>query len=189
MKILIEVSARHVHLSQRDFEMLFGKGAILHIKKELSQPGQFVCSEKVDIVGLKDVIKNVTVLSPIREKTQVEISITDARKLGISAPIRESGDLSNTPGCTLVGKSGKVFLKEGIIVAKRHIHLDKISAEKFGLTDKQKVKVRVFSEQRALIFDDVVIQVSENFLPAMHIDTDEANAAGISNSTYGEIII
>ncbi len=188
LKILIETSARHIHLSAHDFGTLFGENKNLMLKKELSQPGQFVCIEKVDIIGAKDGIKNVAILGPFRNQTQVEVSLTDVRKLGIAAPIRDSGDLNGTPGCTLVGTKGSLKLKQGLIVSRRHIHLDPRTACKFNLHDKQIVKVKVRSEKRALTFDDVRICVDENFLPAMHIDTDEANAAGIKSDTYGEII-
>lgn len=188
MKISIETSARHIHLSQQDFEILFGKDAKPTIKKELSQPKQFVCLEKVDVIGDKDELKKVAVLGPFRTQTQVEISATDARKLGIAATIRDSGDLVNTPGCTLVGSKGSLNLAQGVIVARRHIHLDPATALKFNLQDRQLVKVKILSKQRPLIFDSVRICVNENFLPTMHIDTDEANAAGIDSLTYGEVI-
>ncbi len=189
MKVLVETSARHIHLSKKDFEVLFGKDAKPAIKKELSQPGQFVCVEKVDIIGAKNEIKNVAMLCPFREQTQVEISLTDARKLGIAAPIRDSGDLSGTPGCTLVGPSGALKLEQGVIIARRHIHLDPATALKFILENNQLAEVKITSESRSLIFDDVRVCINENFRPAMHIDTDEANAAGITSETYGEILI
>ena len=189
MKILIETSARHIHLSAKDFEILFGKNANPIMKKELSQPGQFVCVEKVDIIGAEDEIKNVAILGPFREQTQVEVSLTDTRKLGIAAPIRDSGDLNDTPGCTLVGPKGSLKLAQGVIVARRHIHLDTVSSLKFNLKAGQLVKVKILSEFRSLIFDSVRVCIGKNFFPAMHIDTDEDNAAGIAASTYGEIII
>ena len=189
LKILVETSARHIHLNKKDFEILFGENAQPTIKKELSQPGQFACVEKVNIIGARDEIKNVAILGPFRDQTQVEVSLTDARKLGIAAPIRDSGDLNDTPGCTLVGPNGSLKLAQGVIVARRHIHLDPTTALKFKLKAGQLVKVKISSEFRSLIFDNVRVCISENFLPAMHIDTDEANAAGITSEIYGEILI
>lgn len=189
MKILIETSARHVHLSQHDFEILFGKNAELTLRKNLSQPGQFACNERVDIIGPKNKIPNVSILGPIRSLTQVEVSIADARKLGLNAPIRESGNINDSPGCTLAGPNGKLAISGGVIVAKRHIHLDPKSAESYNLKDKQIVKVKICSEHRSLIFDDVVVRIDENFSPAMHIDTDEANAAAINSNIFGEILL
>ncbi len=189
MKILIETSARHVHLSLNDFETLFGKNAKLTLKKNLSQPGQFACFERVNVISAKSEISNVSILGPFRDRTQVEISLTDSIKLGIYAPIRLSGNISNTPGCTLVGPKGKINLSNGVIVAKRHIHLDLETAQKFNLKNNQNVKVNVKTEFRSLAFDDVTIRIDKNFSPAMHIDTDEANAAGIKSVLYGDIII
>lgn len=189
MKILVETSARHVHLTVSDFESLFGKNVKPTIKKELSQPGQFACVEKVDVIGDKDKIENVAILCPFRKQTQVEVSLTEARKLGIDAPIRASGNLANTPGCTLVGPSGVVKLQHGVIIAKRHIHIDPENAAKLNLKNNQIVKVSVPSSSRSLIFDEVRVCIDEEFLPAMHIDTDEANAAGIALGTYGEILL
>lgn len=189
MKILVETSARHIHLSQQDFEILFGKNTKLTIRKNLSQPGQFACNERVTIIGPKNEIQNVSILGPLRAQTQVEISLTDARKLGLNVPIRESGDLADSPGCTLVGPKGPLNISEGVIAAKRHIHIDPKSAESFNLQDGQNVKVKITSEYRSLIFDDVLVRVNENFSPAMHIDTDEANATGINSNVYGEILL
>ena len=189
MKILIDTSARHIHICKTDFEILFGKGYELTNRKDLSQPGQFACVERLTIVGPKGELKNVTILGPLRSKTQVEISLTDARKIGINAPIRDSGNLTNTPGCKLIGPNGSIDLKNGVIIAKRHIHLDPVTANKFNVKDSQKVSVTVYSNDRSLTFDEVYIRVNDNFSPAMHIDTDEANAAVISANTYGEIIL
>ena len=186
-KILVETSARHVHLSAEHIEALFGQGATLTNKKELSQPGQYACEERVKLVGPKKEIANVIILGPARPATQVEISFTDARTLGVTAPVRESGDVANTPGLKLVGPAGEVDLAEGVIIAKRHIHLTPEAAAQFNVTDKEIVKVKIDSE-RTTIFDDVVIRVSEKFAPAMHIDTDEANAACAFGACYGEII-
>lgn len=189
MKILIETSARHIHLSAHDFGVLFGEGVGLTKRKDLSQPGQFASMERLTVVGPKNKIENVTVLGPLRNQTQVEISLTDARKLGITAPIRISGDIKNTPGCVLVGPHGSLDISNGVIVAKRHIHIDPKSAAKLNLQDNQSVNVRVKSEVRPLIFEDVVVRIAADFSPAMHIDTDEANAAGLGNlETFCEIL-
>lgn len=188
MKIMVETSARHVHVTQEALEALFGKDAKLTNKKDLSQPGQFACYERVDIIGPKGEMKNVSILGPIRAATQIELSLTDARKLGIAAPVRESGDIEGTPGCTLVGPNGQYEVSCGVIAAKRHIHLTPKDAEEYGLKDKQIVSVEVGGEGRKLIFGDVVVRVSEKFAPAMHIDTDESNAAGLTGTVDGEII-
>ncbi len=185
-EILVETSARHVHLSQSDLETLFGKDAKLTVKKDLSQPGQFACEERVTVVGPKRELKGVSILGPVRPATQVEISLTDARSIGVSAPIRESGDTAGSAGCKLIGPCGEVEIAEGVIVAKRHLHITPEDAAKFGVQDKQNIRVKIESEQRSTIFDDVVVRVSPKFGLAMHIDTDEANAAfGLKN---GEIV-
>ena len=186
-KILVETSARHVHLSQEHLEILFGKGFELTFKKALSQPGQFATNERVDIVGPKKELKNVGILGPVRPATQVEVSLTDARTLGIAAPVRESGDIAGTPGVKLVGPCGEVKLSEGVIAAKRHIHLTPADAEAFGVADKEIVKVKL-DTARPLVFDDVVVRVNANFAAAMHIDTDESNAACAFGAVYGEIV-
>ena len=186
--ITVEISARHIHLSAKDLETLFGAGAALTNKKDLSQPGQFACNERVDVIGPKGEIKGVTILGPTRPATQVEVSLTDSRKLGIAAPVRESGNVAGSPGCKLVGPCGDVELAEGVIAAKRHIHLDPVTAEGFGLADKQIVSVKMGGNERTTVFGDVVIRVNPDFRPYMHIDTDEANAAGIGGESQGEII-
>lgn len=185
-KILVETSARHVHLTQEHIETLFGKGYELTKKKDLSQPGQFACEERVTVVGPKKELPGVSILGPARPASQVELSLTDARAIGLAAPIRESGDVAGSAPCKLVGPCGEVELTEGVIAAKRHIHLTPESAEEYGVSDKQIVKVAV-NGARPLIFDDVVVRVSPKFAPAMHIDTDEANAAFGVNE--GEIIL
>ena len=186
-KILVETSARHIHLSEEALEALFGKGATLTKKKDLSQPGQFACEEKVELVGPKSSMK-VSVLGPVRPATQVEISLTDARTLGVSAAVRESGDIAGTAGITLKGPAGEYIMTEGVIAAKRHIHLTPENAAEFGVSDKQIVKVKL-DTARPLIFDDVVVRVSPKFAPAMHIDTDESNAACAFGEVEGEIIL
>lgn len=188
MKVMVETSAHHAHITEETLETLFGKGATLTNKKDLSQPGQFACEEKITVVGPRGEMK-MSILGPTRPADQVEISLTDARKLGITAPVRESGDIANTPGCKLVGPEGEVEIENGVIVAKRHIHLDPKTAEEFGLADKQVVSVKVGENSgRATVFGDVVIRVHQNFAPAMHIDTDESNAAGLGCTVDGEII-
>ncbi|HAG56783.1 MAG TPA: propanediol utilization protein [Ruminococcaceae bacterium] len=187
-KVLVETSARHVHVTQQDLETLFGKGAALTPKKDLSQPGQFACTERVDVVGPKKTIPGVTILGPVRPATQIEVSLTDARTLGVSAPVRESGDIAGSAPCKLVGPCGEVELSEGVIAAKRHIHATPEDAQKLGVADKEIVKVKIDTNGRSLIFDDVVVRVSPKFALAMHIDTDESNAAGCAGEVYGEIV-
>ena len=188
MKVLIETSARHVHVSKADLEVLFGEGYELTVKKELSQPGQYACAERVDVVGPKRTLAGVSILGPCRKDTQVEISLTDARAIGVNAPIRESGDIAGSGSCKLVGPKGEVELKEGVIAAKRHIHMTCADAEVFGCKDKDVVSVKVDSEDRSIIFGDVVVRVNDTYALAMHIDTDESNAAGMAPGTMGEVI-
>ncbi|GFI41943.1 PduL/EutD family phosphate acyltransferase [Thomasclavelia cocleata] len=186
-KIIVETSARHIHLSDADLETLFGKGYQLTNKKDLSQPGQFACEEKVTVVGSKGEQK-MSVLGPTRSATQVELSLTDARSLGLPAAIRESGDIEGTAGCKLIGPAGEVEIPCGVIAAKRHIHMTPADATEFGVTDKQIVKVEIETDGRSLVFKDVVCRVSESYATAMHIDTDESNAAGCGREVYGTII-
>lgn len=186
--VLVETSARHVHVSQQDLETLFGKGYELTVKKMLSQPGQFACEERVDVVGPKKTIKGVSILGPVRPDTQVELSLTDARSIGVAAPIRESGDIAGSGACKLVGPCGEVELAEGVIAAKRHIHMTPDDAQEFGLVDKQEVDVKITSDGRTLTFSDVVVRVSPSYALAMHIDTDESNAACAAPGTMGEVI-
>lgn len=197
-KILVETSARHIHLTQEAVEALFGAGHTLTKKKDLSQPGQFACEEKVTVVNKcvdkrtgAEVEKTLTmsVLGPVRPETQVEVSFTDARALGVSAPVRESGDVAGTPGAKLVGPAGEYVIDHGIIVAKRHIHLTPENAADLGVENGQIVKVLVDTGAgRKTVFDDVVIRVKSSFAPAMHIDTDECNASAAFGVVYGEII-
>lgn len=188
-KVLVEISARHAHVTQADLETLFGAGAVLHPKKNLSQPGQYASEEKVDVVGPKSTIKNVSILGPCRNASQVEVSLTDARTLGVSALVRESGSIEGTNGVTLVGPAGSVVLSKGLIAAKRHIHLTPEVAAEFGVKNSQVVSVKVGANERTTSFGDVVIRISEKFAPAMHIDTDEANAAGLSGESWGEVVV
>ncbi len=186
--VLIETSARHVHVTRETLDILFGEGYELTPKKNLSQPGQFACEERIQVVGPKSSFPAVSILGPIRKADQVELSLTDARSIGVTAPVRESGDVEGSGGCKLVGPKGEVEIAQGVIAAKRHIHATPEDAAKYGLEDKQIVKVKVEGNGRSLIFDDVVVRVSPNFSLAMHIDTDEANAATPAPGVMGEII-
>ncbi len=184
LAIPIETSARHIHLCREDFEILFGKGKELTFKAELSQPGQYVCEERLTVKGVKDAFENVAVLGPFRKETQVEISMTDSRKLGIPGVIRQSGDTKGTPGCILAGANGELKIDHGVIVAKRHIHMTPVQAIQMGVKDNEEVFVITESFERSLIFADVIVRVSPSFSLAMHVDTDEANAfAGMENPT------
>ena len=187
-KILVETSARHIHLTKEAVEVLYGQGAELTVKKMLSQPGQFATGNaKITLVGPKGSLA-VSVLGPTRPANQVELSFSDARALGLSGvPVRESGDVANTPGIKLVGPCGELEIESGVIIAKRHIHMRPEEAEALGVTNGQVVKVRINSA-RSLIFDDVVCRVSDKFALAMHIDTDECNAACAFGEIYGEIV-
>ena len=186
MEVLVETSARHVHITQEVLETLFGKGYQLTKKKDLSQPGQYACAERVDIVGPKKTLAGVSILGPVRPETQVELSLTDARSIGVAAPVRESGDIAGSGACKLVGPCGEVEMSEGVIVAKRHLHITPEDAAAMGVKDKEIIKVACGGEGRKLVFDDVVVRVSEKFATAMHIDTDESNACGGAN--VGEIV-
>lgn len=188
-QVLVEISARHVHVSQEDLETLFGKGYELTVKKELSQPGQFACNERVKVIGTKGEFPAVSILGPCRKETQVELSLTDARSIGVTAPVRESGDLESSGGCKLVGPAGEVEIEKGVIAAKRHIHATTADAEKMGLENGEIVSVEIpTSNGRNLTFGDVVVRVSDSYALAMHIDTDEANAAGMAPNTIGTVI-
>ncbi len=187
-EILVEMSARHIHLSREAVDILFGEGYELTKKKDLSQPGQYACAERLDVVGPKGTIK-ASILGPTRPASQVELSLTDARTIGVNAPIRESGDVAGTPGCKLVNPEtgAELVLDEGVIAAKRHIHLTPDAAAEFGVADKEIVSVKINSA-RSAILGDVVVRVSDKFAPAMHIDTDEANATCAFGTIYGEIV-
>ena len=186
-KVGVGISNKHLHLTEADLETLFGPGAKLTPFKTLVQPGQFACDEKVDIVGPKNTFKGIRIIGPTRPQTQVEISATDARTLGIDVPVCESGKLAGTPGVKLVGPAGEIDLGEGVMVALRHIHLSPSEAEEAGLKDKDIVDVQTFGA-RPLIFQDVLIRSGEAHLREFHIDTDEANAAGVANDQEVEII-
>ena len=180
MKIMVETSAHHVHVCRATLDVLYGEGYQLTNKKDLSQPGQFACFEKVTVVGPRGEM-TMSILGPERPEDQVEVSLTDARKLGVTAPVRESGNVAGTP---------EVEIAQGIIAAQRHIHFDTKTAEENGFTDKQIVSVKVGEGTgREVIFGDVVVRVSDKYAPAMHIDTDESNAAGLSGTVDGEILV
>lgn len=186
--VLVETSARHVHVTKEALEILFGEGYQLTKKKDLSQPGQFACEERVQVIGPKSLFPAVSILGPERKETQVELSASDARSIGVKAPVRESGDLEGSGGCKIVGPKGEIEIDKGVIVAKRHIHMTKADAEKYGLSDKQIVSVKLDTDGRSLIFGDVVVRVSDSYALAMHIDTDESNAAFASAGLMGEIL-
>ena len=183
--IELEASGRHVHITEAQAQTLFGHS--LTQKRPLSQPGQFLASERLTILGPKGEFQNVAVLGPARKEGQVEISLTDGRVLGIEPPIRLSGDTQNTPGISLLGPKGRVDLPRGLLVARRHIHLTPADAEKFGVTDGQIVKLQTFT-CRPCVFDDVVVRVHKDFAAAVHLDYDEANACGFKNGDLGRIL-
>lgn len=185
--IEVEASGRHVHLCKEHIDLLFGKDYELTQIKELSQPGQYACKERVTITGPKGSLKNVIVLGPARKATQVEVSLTDATVLGIKSPVKESGNIEGTPGITISTERASITLDKGVIVAKRHIHMTPEDAEKFGVKDKEIVGARIYGA-RPLIFDDVVIRVSKDFRTFMHIDYDEANACGFTKGTLCRIV-
>lgn len=188
MEVLVETSARHIHVSQADLDTLFGKGYQLTKKKDLSQPGQYACAERVDIVGPKKTLAGVSILGPVRPETQVELSLTDARSIGCAAPVRESGDIAGSGACKIVGPCGEVEINEGVIAAMRHIHMTTADAERMGLTDKQIVSVKIDTDGRSVTFGDVVVRVSDKYALAMHIDTDESNAGGVAPGTMGTVV-
>jgi acetate kinase len=183
---LVEVSAHHIHLTQEHVEALFGKGHQLTKHADLSQPGQYACKEQLTIVGPKGRIERVRVLGPARKITQVEIAMTEQFRLGVHPPIRESGDIKNTPGCILEGSVGRVELEHGVICALRHVHMTPADALRYGVRDKSVVRVRIAGD-RELVFGDVLVRVDPGFALAMHIDTDEANAANVQTGAQGYI--
>lgn len=186
--VMVETSARHVHVTEETLEILFGKGYQLTKKKDLSQPGQFACEERVQVIGPKNSFPAVSILGPTRPADQVELSASDARSIGVAAPVRESGDIAGSGACKLVGPKGEVELKEGVIVAKRHIHMTPEDAENYGVKDKQVVSVKIDSPERSLVFGDVVVRVSPKFKLAMHVDTDESNAVMAGRDATGVIV-
>jgi len=178
LQVMIEGSGRHIHVTKECLEALFGAGFELEVKKYLSQPGEFASNSKVDVVGPKGTIKGVSILGPCRKFTQIELSFTDARILGVNAPIRESGNIAGSAPVTLVGTAGSVELKEGAIIAKRHLHITEKDAAEYGIKDKEIIQLKVGGE-RALIFDEVVARVSDKYATAVHLDYDEVNAAAL----------
>lgn len=184
----VGVSARHIHLSKEHINILFGEGYELKVFKELSQPGQFAAEETVAVIGPKGKFDKIRILGPARGKTQLEISRTDAFSLGVAAPVRESGKTEGTPGIKIVGPAGEVETTDGVIVAARHIHFHTSDAEKWGIQDKQLLSVKLNGE-RPLIFENVIARVSDSFSLDFHIDTDEANAAGVKNGELSEILL
>jgi len=188
MNVSIEVSARHLHITQSDLEVLFGEGYKLEPAKDLSQPGEFASTAEVSIVGPKDKLDNVRIVGPCRNHTQIELSRTDCYHTGIDAPLRLSGKIIGSGACKLVGPAGELELEEGVIVAKRHIHMNLAQAHQLGVSNAQTVKVSV-EGPRALVFDEVELRVKEEYDLSMHVDTDEANASGIKDKVFGEIIV
>lgn len=196
-KILVETSARHVHVTQETLETLFGEGHTLEVRKMLSQPGQFASTDRVEVIGYNKKDPNgprpsamLSILGPVRKGDQVELSFTDARTLGITAPVRESGDTKGSGKCTLRGPKGEVELEEGVIIAKRHIHMTPEDAKNFGVSNGDNVAVYVRTGNgRDTIFDDTVVRVSPSYALAMHIDTDECNAAAAFGTVYGELCL
>ena len=187
MEFIVETSARHAHISEEHLKVLFGEGAELVVKKMLSQPGQYASEQKIQVVGPKGSLM-MSILGPTRKDTQIEVSLSDARTLGVKAPIRESGDIAGSGACKIVGPCGEVELTEGVIAAKRHIHATTKDASELGVSNGEIVNVEVKSEGRSLIYGDVVVRVSDSYALAMHIDTDEANAAACSGLVYGRIV-
>ena len=184
----VGISNKHLHLSKEDLYALFGEGYELHPTKALKQPGQYAAEEKVDISGPKGTLKGIRVLGPIRGETQVELALTDARILGVGVPVKESGKLEGTPGLKLIGPSGEVEIGKGAIAALRHIHLSSQQAIDAGVVDKQIVSVSIPGE-RGLVFNNVLVRAGDAYEKEMHVDTDEANAAGLSNGTEVEILV
>ena len=187
-EVKIGLSNKHLHLSQEHIEALFGKGHELTPTKDLVQPGQFACEEKVDIVGPKKTLTGIRVLGPARKETQVELALTDARTIGIKAPVRESGKLEGTPGCKLVGPCGEVELDHGVIAALRHVHLSAAQAEEAGVKDKDVISIKIGGE-RGLVFDNVLVRAGEGHERDLHLDTDEGNAAGCGPDAVCELIV
>lgn len=187
-KIPIETSARHLHLCRSDFEKLFGEGKDLTPVKELSQPGQFLARERLNVIGPKGSFENVAIIGPLRKVTQMEISITDARKLGVPVKICQSGEVEGTPGMTLVSETGRVELDKGVMVAKRHIHMTPSEALRMHVKDNEEVFVVIESYERAMILGNVIVRVDDNFRLAMHVDTDEANALAENEEAFGVVL-
>lgn len=187
MRVPVGISNRHIHLSRQHLDILFGKDYELSILKDLSQPGQFAAKETVTIVGPKNRIENVRILGPERKETQIEVSRTDSFILGLNPPVRDSGFLSDSPGVTIIGPVGEVVLEKGVILAARHIHFHTLDAENLGIKDQDRLRVLVEGE-RGVIFENVLARVSKNYGLEFHVDTDEANAAGLKNGDLLEVL-
>jgi putative phosphotransacetylase len=185
--IPVGLSNRHIHLSQADLDVLFGEGYELTKFKDLSQPGQYAANEKVDVVGTKGTLKGVRILGPVRKETQIEISLADGFVLGVNPPVRDSGDLIDSPGVKVVGPKGEVTIDKGVIAAARHIHMHTSDAENFGVADKDVVSVKV-GGKRGLVFDNVLVRVHKEYALEMHVDVEEGNAAGLKNGSMVELI-
>lgn len=183
----VGLSNKHIHLSQEHLDILFGEGYELKKFKDLSQPGQYAAEEKVDVVGVKGTLKGVRILGPVRKETQIEVSLADGFVLGVNPPVRDSGDLIDSPGAKIVGPKGEVVIEKGIIAAARHIHMHTSDAEKFGVADKEEVSVRV-EGKRGLIFENVLVRVHKDYALEMHVDIEEGNAAGLKNGTMVELL-
>ncbi len=186
-RIPVETSARHLHVTREHLNILFGEGYELHPKKDLSQPGQYLCEEKVCIRGPRSEFPGVSIIGPVRPATQVEITLTDARSIGLTIPVRESGDIAGSAGAVLVGPAGSVAIEEGIICAMRHVHMTPEDAQRLGLKNGQTVSVKT-DGSRPITFRDAVVRVSPKYALAMHIDVDESNAAGLQSIDWGEIL-
>ena len=186
-RVKVSLSNKHLHLKAEDIEKLFGKGYELSVFKDLVQPGQFACDEKVDIVGPKGTLKGIRVLGPARPETQVELAVTDARAIGLQAPVRESGKLEGSPGCKLIGPSGEVELDHGVIAALRHVHLSEAQAKEAGVNDKDIVSLKIEGE-RGLVLNNVLVRSGAAHEKEIHLDTDEGNAAGCGADTIAEIV-
>ncbi len=186
-KLPVALSNRHVHLSKEHIDILFGEGYELKKLKDLSQPGQYACEEKIDVVGPKRTIKGVRVLGPARNNSQVEVSLADGFVLGLTPPVKDSGDIAGSPGAKLIGPKGEVDLTEGVIAAARHIHMHTDDAKEYGVEDKDRVKIKVGGE-RGLVFENVLVRVNPTYALEMHVDVDEGNAAGIKNGDMVELI-
>lgn len=187
-RIPLGISARHLHISQEHLDVLYGQGHRLTPVKDLAQPGQYACEETVDLLTEKGSFKKVRILGPVRPKTQVELALTDAMKLGLKIPVRDSGDHTGAPGLTIVGPKGEVKLDTGVIAACRHIHMTPADAAVFGVKDKEFVSVKVGDDDRCLVFGKVLVRVHDSFKLEMHLDTDEGNAAGAKNGDAAEIV-
>ncbi len=187
-KVKVEISARHIHLTKEDFEKLFGIGAELTVRKELSQPGMFAANETIDVKDDEFEMKKVRIVGPIRNYTQIEMTETEARNFRINPPLRLSGNIKDTPGITVIGPKGTIDIKEGVIIPKRHVHMTPEDAAEINIKDGESLKVKIEGE-RGLVFDNVIARVDKTYSWAAHIDTDEGNSAGMAGCGDGEVIV